>query len=73
MLGISVPAGASQSVLQALNDLVNEAISNEPMKTAMINFGFDPVPMSLAELAAYVPREQAIWREQVAIAKIEPQ
>ena len=73
MLGISVPAGASQAVLQGLNDLCNEAISNEPMKSALINFGFDPVPMSLAELNAYVPREQAIWREQVAIAKIEPQ
>ncbi|MEY4862328.1 MAG: hypothetical protein RLZ51_423 [Pseudomonadota bacterium] len=73
MLGISVPAGASQAVQQSLNDLVNEAISNEPMKTALINFGFDPVPMSLAELASYVPREQAIWREQVAIAKIDPQ
>jgi tripartite-type tricarboxylate transporter receptor subunit TctC len=73
MLGISVPAGASQAVLQGLNDLCNEAISNEPMKSALINFGFDPVPMSLAELSAYVPREQAIWREQVGIAKIEPQ
>ena len=73
MLGISVPAGASPVVLQGLNDLCNEAISNEPMKSALINFGFDPIPMSLAELAAYVPREQAIWREQVAIARIEPQ
>jgi tripartite-type tricarboxylate transporter receptor subunit TctC len=73
MLGISVPAGAPSAVLQGLNDLCNEAISNEPMKSALINFGFDPVPMSLADLAAYVPREQAIWREQVAIAKIEPQ
>ncbi len=73
MLGIAVPAGAPPSVLQALNDLCNEAITHDPMKSAMINFGFEPVPMSLAELAAYLVREQAIWREQVAIAKIEPQ
>jgi tripartite-type tricarboxylate transporter receptor subunit TctC len=73
MLGISVPAGAPQAVLQGLNDLVNEAISSEPMKSALINFGFDPVPLSLAELAAYLPRDQAIWRQQVAIAKLETQ
>ena len=73
MLGIAVPAGASPAVLQSLNDLCNEAITTDPMKTALVNFGFNPVPMSLAELAAYVTREQAMWREQVAVAKIEPQ
>jgi tripartite-type tricarboxylate transporter receptor subunit TctC len=73
MLGIAVPAGGPQAVLQTLNDLCNEAISSDPMKTALINFGFHPKPMSLAELAAYITREQAAWREQVQIAKIEPQ
>jgi tripartite-type tricarboxylate transporter receptor subunit TctC len=73
MLGIAVPAGAPPALLQSLNDLCNEAVSTDPMKTALLNFGFHPRPMSLAELAAYVTRERAMWREQVAVAKIEPQ
>jgi tripartite-type tricarboxylate transporter receptor subunit TctC len=73
MLGIAIPQGAPQAVLQAMNDLVNDAVTSEPMKPALERFGFHPKPMSLAELAAYVTREQALWREQVAVAGIAPQ
>lgn len=73
MLGIAVPAGASPEVMKMLNDLCNEAISTDPMKSALINFGFHPVPMSVAELAAFLPRAMAAYRKEVAIAKIEPQ
>jgi len=73
MLGIAVPAGAPPAVLQTLNDLCNEAIATDPMRSALINFGFHPKPMSLAELAAWASKERAAWREQVAVARIEPQ
>jgi len=73
MLGIAIPGGASPAVMQQVNDLVNEAISTDPMKSALINFGFHPVPMSVAELAAFLPRAQAAYRKEVTIAKIEPQ
>jgi hypothetical protein len=43
------------------------------MKPALENYGFHPKRQSLAELAAYVTRERALWKEQVAIARIEPQ
>lgn len=73
MLGIAVPRGTPPQTLQALNDLINEAISTDPMKSALENFGFHPRPMTLAELSAYVTRERALWREQVEIAGIVPQ
>jgi tripartite-type tricarboxylate transporter receptor subunit TctC len=73
MLGIAVPAGAPPAVLQALNDLCNEAIGSDPIKSALLNFGFHPRPMGLAELAAWATRERAAWKEQVAIANIELQ
>jgi tripartite-type tricarboxylate transporter receptor subunit TctC len=73
MLGIAVPRGTPQAVSQSLNDLVNEAISTDPMKAALENFGFHPRPMPLADLAAYVTRERALWKEQVEMAGIVPQ
>lgn len=73
MLGIAVPIGAPPAMLQTLNDLCNEAISVDPMKSALVGFGFHPKPMSLAELAAFVSRERVAFREQAALAKIEPQ
>lgn len=73
MLGIAVPAGAPQPVLQALNDLINDAITTDPMKSQLESFGFFPKRMSLEELAAFVTREQALWREHVQAAGIVPQ
>lgn len=73
LLGIAVPAGVPPAVLQQLNDLCNDAVTSDPMKPALENYGFHPRRQSLAELAAYVTRERALWKEQVAIARIEPQ
>jgi tripartite-type tricarboxylate transporter receptor subunit TctC len=72
-LGIAVPKGAPSAVLQALNDLINDAISTDPMKAQLESLGFQPKRMSLGELAAYVTSERAMWKEQVDIAKIAPQ
>lgn len=72
-LGIAVPAGTPQPVLQALNDLINEAITTDPMKSQLENTGFHPKRMSLDELAAFVTRERKAWREYVEIAGIVPQ
>ena len=73
MLGIAVPKGTPLAVQQTLNDLVNDAITTDPMKTALENFGFHPKSMTLAELAAFVTRDRALWKEQVDLAGIVPQ
>lgn len=72
-LGIAVPAGTPVAVQQALNDLVNEAITTDPMKSRLEEFGFAPRRMNLAELAAFDREERANWRNYVAAARIEAQ
>jgi tripartite-type tricarboxylate transporter receptor subunit TctC len=72
-LGIAVPAGVPQPVLQALNDLINEAVTTDPMKGQLENSGFHPKRMTLEEMAAYVSRERANWKRYVEIAQITPQ
>lgn len=72
-LGIAVPAGAPQPVLQALNDLINEAVTTDPMKSQLENYGFHPKRMSLAKMAAYVSQERASWKQYVEVAQIAPQ
>ncbi len=72
-LGIAVPKGASPALLQMLNDLINEAITSDPMKTQLENLGFLPRRMTLAELSAFVTRERAAFKEQVEVARIAPQ
>ena len=72
-LGIAVPAGTPAATLQALNDLINEAITSDPVKSKLEGFGFTPQRMSLAQLAAFDREERAKWRNYVAIARIVPQ
>jgi tripartite-type tricarboxylate transporter receptor subunit TctC len=72
-LGIAVPKGVPQATLQALNDLINELVTTPPMKSELENLGFHPRRMSLEELAEFVKRERANWKEYVSIAKITPQ
>ena len=73
MLGIAVPAATPLRAQQELNDLINEAISSAPMKGRLLELGFHPAPMSLAELAAFVSRERRLLKEQVELAGILPQ
>jgi tripartite-type tricarboxylate transporter receptor subunit TctC len=72
-LGVAAPAGTPPAVLQALNDLVNEAVHSEPMKSRLEGFGFVPRRMTLAQLAVFEREERVKWKGYVAIAKIVPQ
>lgn len=72
-LGIAVPAGAPAATLQSLNDLINEAVTTDPVKSRLEGFGFTPQRMSLAQLAAFDKEERTKWKNYVAIAKIAPQ
>ncbi len=72
-LGIAAPTGTPAATLQALNDLINEAITTDPVKSRLEGFGFTPQRMSLAQLATFDREERARWKGYVAIAKIVPQ
>lgn len=72
-LGIAAPAGTPAATLQWLNDLINEAVTTDPVKSRLEGFGFTPQRMSLAQLAAFDRQERAKWKNYVAIAKIVQQ
>lgn len=72
-LGIAVPKATPMNVQIALNTVINQAISEEPMHSKLLGFGFHPKPMNVQELADWERRERARWKEYVAIAGIEAQ
>ncbi len=72
-LGLAVPAGTPRDAMLALNELINDAITSEPMRSKMEGFGFTPKRMNLDECIAFVRNERAKWTRYVAMAKIEPQ
>ncbi len=72
-LGIAVPADTPIAIQQQLNDLINDAVTTDPIKSRLEGFGFFPSRVSLAELADFERREQANWRRYVEIANIEVQ
>lgn len=73
LLGVAVPSGTPLNIQQRLNDLINEAVTTDPIKSRLEGFGFFPSRVSLAELAAYERKEQANWRKYVDIANLEVQ
>lgn len=72
-LGVAVPSATPMPVKQALNDLINEAVTSDPIKSRLEALDFFPKRMSLAQLEAFSANERAKWRGFVEIARIEAQ
>jgi len=72
-LGVAVPAGTPIPIAQSLNDLINDAVTTDPIKSRLEDLGFTPARVSLAELQDFAHREQANWRKYVTIANLEVQ
>lgn len=72
-LGIGVPSGTPVEVQQRLNDLINEAVTTDPIKSRLESFAFAPVKMSLKELLDFERTERQKWRSYIPIAGIEIQ
>ena len=72
-LGIGVPAGTPVEVQQRLNDLINEAVTTDPIKSRLESFAFAPVKMSLKDLLDFERTERQKWRTYIPIAGIEVQ
>ena len=72
-LGIAVPAATPVTIQQQLNDLINEAVMSDPVKSRLESFGFTPYRASLADLAKFEQAERAKWPNYVKIANLEVQ
>ncbi len=72
-LGIAVPAATPRPAMQVVNDLVNDAITSDPLRGQLENFGFTPKRMTIDEAAAHVRNEREKWKRYIALARIEPQ
>lgn len=72
-LGVAVPAGTPRPVCERLNALINEAITTEPARSRMIEFGLTPEAMGLARIAELVTQEREKWARYVKLAGIEPE
>lgn len=72
-LGLAVPAGTSPAVAERLNALVNDAILAEPVRTRLVEFGFEPEPLGLPEIAARLRTERGKWARYARMAGIEPE
>lgn len=72
-LGLAVPVATPMPVQQRLNDLANEALMSEPMHGRLLEFGFGPARISLAECAALMTLERERWRNVTRIAGVVPE
>lgn len=72
-LGIAVPAATPLAVQQSLNDLINEAVTTDPVKGKLEGFAFSPRAQTLEQLARFEREERANWKHYVRIANIEIQ
>jgi tripartite-type tricarboxylate transporter receptor subunit TctC len=71
-LGIAVASAVPEATKQALNKVINDAISSEPMRSKLESFGFAARRMSLAESVDFGRAERAKWEKYIAVAKIQP-
>ena len=72
-LGIAVPAATPPAVQQQLNDLINDIVNADPVRSRLEGFGFTPRRATLADLASFEREERANWRKYVGIARLEVQ
>lgn len=69
-LGIAVPAATPMAVQQKLNDMINEAVMSDPIKSRLEGLGFNPYRASLTDLTKFEQSERAKWPDYVKIANL---
>ncbi len=72
-LGVAVPAATPVATQQELNDMINDAVTSEPVKSRLEGFGFTPYRASLADLVKFEQAERAKWPNYVKVANLEVQ
>jgi len=59
--GIAAPAGTPRAIIERLNKELNAALATEAVKKRINHEGAEPVPMTPAQYAADIDREEARW------------
>jgi len=59
--GISAPAGTPSAIIERLNKELNAALATDAVKKRINHEGAEPVPMTPAQYAADIDREEARW------------
>jgi tripartite-type tricarboxylate transporter receptor subunit TctC len=72
-LGLAVPAATPPAVQQRLNALCNDALMSEPMHGRLLEFGFTPGRVSLADCEALMREERDRWRRVTQVAGVVPE
>jgi tripartite-type tricarboxylate transporter receptor subunit TctC len=68
--GVFAPNGTPPAVVDALNKGINAALADPGIRARMADIGGQPMPMTPAELDAFVRADIAKWRKVIEFAKI---
>ncbi len=68
--GVFAPKGTPPAVVEALNKGINAALADPKTRARMADIGGEPMPMTPAELDAFVRADIAKWRKVIEFAKI---
>jgi tripartite-type tricarboxylate transporter receptor subunit TctC len=63
--GISGPAGLPANVVQTLHAAVQTLLARPAFRERLASQGMEPLPMSVADYAAYIARDRARWQALV--------
>lgn len=72
-IGLVVPAGTPQPIVQKLADWHRQINAMEETKKFILQFGMDPLEGDADAMAARLKSDIVQWAEYVRLAKIEPQ
>lgn len=72
-LGLAVPAGTPQAVIDRLNAALVEWVSQPETKERLLQAGFEARPSSPDEFGELIKSELAMWADTVKLAGIEQQ
>jgi len=72
-LGIGAPQSAPAEVIAILNDKINAALADPAIKARLVDLGFVPTPMPVAEFGGLMAAETERWAKVIQAANIKPE
>jgi tripartite-type tricarboxylate transporter receptor subunit TctC len=72
-LGIGAPQGTPAEVIAILNDKINAALADPAITARLVDLGFVPTPMPVAEFGSLMAAETERWAKVIQTANIKPE
>lgn len=69
--GFVAPAGTPDAVVRRLNAVLNEALRSEPIRTALANFGSEPLGGTPEAFSAFVAAEAKKWADLIRLSGVK--